>query len=114
MQKIAIPIDLDITNFRPVGTFVSPSKIEGDKLEGKETVRITKDPKIEAVDEPTFARLVGSTFKNGIIEVKVLSKLLADAPDFARGFIGVAFRIDESNAKFECLYIRPTNGRAEE
>ena len=43
----------------------------------------------------------------------MLSKLLADAPDFARGFIGVAFRIDENNAKFECLYIRPTNGRAE-
>lgn len=37
---------------------------------------------------------------------------MADAPDFARGFIGVAFRIDERNAQFECLYIRPTNGRA--
>ncbi len=44
----------------------------------------------------------------------MLSKLLEDAPDFARGFIGIAFRIDESNAKFECIYIRPTNGRAEE
>jgi hypothetical protein len=39
---------------------------------------------------------------------------LEDAPDFARGFIGIAFRIDESNSNFECIYIRPTNGRAED
>jgi hypothetical protein len=103
------PIGMEIANFCPVNTFVT-----FDKIEGKETVRVTKDPKVEAVDEPTFARLVGSDFSNGVIEVNVLSRLLEDAPDFARGFIGVAFRIDESNAKFECIYIRPTNGRADD
>jgi hypothetical protein len=46
--------------------------------------------------------------------VRVLSRLLTDAPDFARGFIGVAFRISDDNAQFECIYIRPTNGRAEQ
>jgi hypothetical protein len=85
-----------------------------DKIEEKETIRVTKDPKVTDVDEATFARLIDSDFKNGIIEVKVLSRLLEDAPDFARGFIGVAFRINESNSKFECIYIRPTNGRAED
>jgi hypothetical protein len=77
-------------------------------------VRVAKDPKIQAVDEPTFARLIDSDFKNGIIQVTVLSRLLEDAPDFARGFIGVAFRIDETNSKFEGIYIRPTNGRADD
>lgn len=109
MQKSTIPIGVDLANFQPVNTFVSL-----EKLDGKEAIRVTKDPKIEAVDEPTFARLVGFPFKNGIIEVKVQSKLLPDAPDFARGFIGVAFRIDENNTNFECVYIRPTNGRAED
>ena len=52
-------------------------------------VRVTKDPKFEAVDEPTYAGLVVSDFKNGSIEVSVLSKLLADALDHARGFIGL-------------------------
>jgi hypothetical protein len=99
----------EIANFRPVNTFINT-----DEIEGKETIRVTKDPKVTAVDEATFAKLINSDFKNGIIEVKVLSKLLEDAPDFARGFIGIAFRIDESNAKFECIYIRPTNGRAED
>lgn len=109
MQKITIPIGTELVNFHPINTFASM-----EKLADKETIRITKDPKIEAVDEPTFARLVGSNFKDGIIEVKVLSRLLPDAPAFARGFIGVAFRIDDSNTKFECMYIRPTNGRVED
>ena len=100
---------MEIADFRPVNTF-----IDADKIEGKKTIRVTKDPKVKAVDEATFARLVESDFRNGIIEVKVLSKLLQDAPDFARGFIGIAFRIDVSNSKFECIYIRPTNGRAED
>ncbi|MBI5957215.1 MAG: hypothetical protein HY866_00675 [Chloroflexi bacterium] len=102
-------ISVEIAKLRPINTFVT-----ADKIEGKETVRVTKDPKVKAFDEATFAKLVESDFRNGIIEVTVLSRLLEDAPDFARGFIGVAFRIDESNAKFECLYIRPTNGRAED
>ena len=100
---------MEIANFRPVNTFINAVEIEGN-----ETIRVTKDPKITEFDEATFAKLIDSAFKNGIIEVNVLSKLLEDAPDFARGFIGIAFRIDESNAKFECIYIRPTNGRAEE
>jgi len=100
---------MEIINFRPVNTFTSTGKIEGE-----DTIRVTKDPKVTDVDEATFARLIDSDFQNGIIEVKVLSRLLENAPDFARGFIGVAFRIEESNSKFECIYIRPTNGRAED
>jgi len=85
-----------------------------EKIEGKEVIRARKDLKIEAFDEPTFIRLPESEFRNGVIEVSVMSKLLADAPEYARGFIGVAFRIDEHNSRFECIYLRPTNGRTED
>lgn len=68
----------------------------------------------ETVDEPTFVRLQGLTFKEGTIEVKVLSRLLPNAPDFARGFIGIAFHINERNSEFEGIYIRPTNGRTDD
>ena len=80
-------------------------------IDGLEALRVAKDPRIEAVDEPTYARLVDSEFSNGTIEVLVMSRLLADAPEFARGFIGVAFRADDNNSRFEGIYIRPTNGR---
>jgi len=58
--------------------------------------------------------LKGIEFKNGTIEVRELSRLLSTAPPTARGFIGIAFRIKEDNSKFECIYIRPTNGRADD
>lgn len=100
---------MELARFRPVNTFINAVT-----LDGKQTIQVTKDPAITEVDEPTFARLVHSDFRNGSIEVLVLSKLLENAPDFARGFIGVAFRIDEINSRFEGIYIRPTNGRAED
>jgi len=83
-----------------------------EKVMGKEAVRVIKDSSIKEVDEPTFVKLKGIQFKNGTIEVQVLSKLLPNAPELARGFIGIAFRINDSNSKFEGIYIRPTNGRA--
>ncbi len=82
-----------------------------EKLMNNEVVKVIKDPSIQEVDEPTFVKIKGTDFKNGTIEVKVLSRLLKDAPDFARGFIGVAFRINDSNTKYESIYIRPVNAR---
>lgn len=38
---------------------------------------------------------------------------MPDALEFARGFLGIAFRIDENSEHFEALYIRPMNGRNE-
>jgi len=85
-----------------------------DKFMGKEVVKVIKDSTIDQPDAPTFTKLKGVIFKNGTIEVKVLSKLLPNAPQTARGFIGIAFRINDSVSKFESIYIRPTNGRANE
>ncbi len=85
-----------------------------EKLGDKEMIRVVKDSTVKKSDEPTYIKIRGIHFKNGTIEVKVLSKLLKNAPEFARGFIGVAFRINDSNTKFECIYIRPTNGRVED
>ena len=42
----------------------------------------------------------------------ILSKLLKNAPESARGFIGVAFRINNDNSSYESIYIRPTNDRS--
>jgi hypothetical protein len=85
-----------------------------EKLNGKKVVKVIKDSTVKAVDEPTFAKLKDIDFKDGTIEVKVLSRLLKTAPAFARGFIGVAFRINDRNSKFEAIYLRPTNGRTDD
>lgn len=102
-------VNLNKSNLEPVQVSMSV-----EKLTGKDVVKVIKDASIKEVDQPTFVKISGTNFHNGTIEVSVLSKLLPDAPEFARGFIGVAFRINDDNSKFENIYIRPTNGRADD
>lgn len=85
--------------------------ISNEVIDNEKVLRVIKSGKINEYDENTYAKLVDSSFHNGIIEVKMLSRLLKEAPDFARGFIGIAYRIHEDNTKFESFYVRPTNGR---
>lgn len=85
-----------------------------ERMMGKEALKVVKDSTIQKVDEPTFVKINGINFTNGTIEVKVLSRLLKNASALARGFIGVAFRVDATNSTYECIYIRPTNGRADD
>ena len=85
-----------------------------ETFKGKRVVKVIKDSTVKTFDEPTFVKLKGFEFQDGEIEVNVYSKLLKNAPEFARGFIGVAFRISEDNSNFECIYIRPSNGRADD
>lgn len=73
---------------------------------------VIKTQKLYEFDENTYVKLIECDFHNGTIEVQVLSQLLPDAPDFARGFIGLAFRINDDDSAFESFYIRPTNGQS--
>lgn len=100
-------IRLDTGRLEAVQVFMSI-----EKLMGSEVVKVIKDSTVKEVDEPTFVKIKAVDFSNGIIEVKVLSRLLKNASETARGFIGLAFRINDDNTKFENIYIRPTNGRA--
>ncbi len=98
--------DLNKENFTAVHT-----AIENVELDDEKVLRVVKAEKIMEFDENTYAKLNNVCFHNGTIEVKMLSRLLPDAPDFARGFIGIAYRINDDDTKFESYYVRPTNGR---
>jgi len=106
MNLQAQSIEFEKYQLEPVGVLSSKSTVMG-----KAALMVVKDSTVKESDEPTYARIKGVDFKNGTIEVKVLSRLLKNAPEFARGFIGIAFHINENNSKFESIYIRPTNGR---
>jgi hypothetical protein len=64
--------------------------------------------------EAKFVKLTDVNFKNGIIEAMIAGKPSGGASSQARGFVGIAFRINDDNTKFEAFYLRPTNGRAED
>jgi hypothetical protein len=100
---------------------MSPQNLEANqvhlafvKMEGQEVVKVEADTTIKGTDEATIVKIKDIDFKNGVVEVKVLSRLITNAPAFARGFIGIAFRIGKKNEQFESIYIRPTNGRADD
>ncbi|MTD40063.1 hypothetical protein GIX45_15890 [Erwinia sp. CPCC 100877] len=90
------------------------TKVERTEIDNYQVVKVTKKDKLMDFDENTYAKLLDFSFHNGTIEVKMLSQLLPDAPDFARGFIGIAFRISEDDTSFESFYVRPTNGRIDD
>ena len=84
-------------------------------IDGRKAVRVSRDTASRGADMPTYVRLNNTdNFRNGTIEVMLLSRLLPTADANARGFIGLAFRISKDNSRFESIYIRPTNGRAED
>jgi hypothetical protein len=60
----------------------------------------------------TIAVLPGVDFRDGVIEADIAGIPRAGADTSARGFVGIAFRVDSSGDHSAGFYIRPTNGRA--
>lgn len=89
---------------------------EAVRYGGSEALEVRQTGPYRGFDTDTFAFVPELDFHDGTIEVDVAGSLLADAPRDARGFIGIAFRIDAESGGFasEGFYIRPTNGRAED
>ena len=61
-----------------------------------------------------MAMLNSQYFRNGIIEVDVAGRRGPYAVADDRGFIGMAFRVSNDRARYEYIYLRPDNGRAED
>jgi hypothetical protein len=85
-------------------------KAEAVNYAGKPAVRLDGLP--EAANGDSYAVLKGSHFHNGTIEVELAGKPAANAGPGARGFIGMAFRVEGN--RYEFIYLRPTNGRADD
>lgn len=80
-------------------------------LNGAKSLKVVKNSAVNGSDQPTFVKIKGINFRNGTIQAKLMSTIANDAPVWARGFIGIAFRINDDNSKFECIYLRPRNAR---
>lgn len=67
----------------------------------------------DAANAASYAVIKGASFLNGIIDVDLAGQPSAGAGGGARGFIGIAFRL-QGNGSYEYIYLRPTNGRADD
>ena len=94
-------------------------------LEGKKGLRVTisedamsrmqrMTPEERSQIEP-LAMIEGLDFSNGVISVELAGAPAATgAPEGARGFVGIAFRLQQNLTTYDAFYLRPTNGRADD
>jgi hypothetical protein len=61
-----------------------------------------------------LAIVENSNFTNGVIEAEIAGAPAPDAPEGARGFVGIAFRVGPDLQTYDAFYLRPTNGRADD
>jgi hypothetical protein len=90
-------------------------KVEQATYKGKPAIRVTDamEPNAEG-NEDRVAVLTNTSFRDGTIEVEVAGQPGPGAFEAARGFVGIAFRVAPDISGFECFYLRPTNGRADD
>jgi len=84
---------------------------------GKRAVRLLDSSAQPVVTQPkkeAIAILKDSNFKDGTIEAEIAGAPRVGAPDNIRGFVGIAFRSQDVGSRFECFYVRFTNGRSDD
>ena len=78
---------------------------------GRSAVQLIAAP--DAPNGDSYAIVQDSSFRDGTIEVDLAGQPAAGAGGGARGFIGVAFRL-QADGRYEYIYLRPTNSRADD
>ena len=91
-------------------------KAEPATWRGRAALRLLDEPGAPRTQAGDHAMVVlaDSDFEDGTIEADFAAAPRAGAADSARGFAGIAFRIQPDGARFECIYVRPTNARADD
>ena len=79
---------------------------------GHPAMRVEDSGEPDPDDARRLAVVRGSSFQDGVIEVDLSGDTAPDAPREHRGFVGIAFRVSPDSSHFECLYLRPKNGRS--
>ncbi len=85
-------------------------KVEPVDYQGKRAIKVVEDGSV--ANGEAYAVVKNAEFHNGTIELELAGRPGAGANPAARGFIGIAFRLRDG--KFEYIYLRPTNGRADD
>jgi len=62
----------------------------------------------------TMAVIEATDFTSGVIEAEIAGEPASGAAEGARGFVGIAFRLQQDMRTYDAFYLRPTNGRADD
>jgi hypothetical protein len=107
LALVAVPLTAQRVE-RLVGKSVS---IAETSYSGRSAVQVIARP--DAANASSYALIKDLSFRDGVIEVDLAGQPAAGAAAGARGFIGMAFRV-QGDGHYEYIYLRPTNGRADD
>ena len=71
-------------------------------------------PREDRSPRETLALVEGTDFSDGVIEAEIAGAPAAGTAEGARGFVGIAFRVQPDARTYDAFYLRPTNGRADD
>ncbi len=82
--------------------------------QGRDAIKVAVDPDHKSIEEGgcdncTYLLVDNAPFSNGVIEIDLAGKPADGAPAWARGFVGVVFRVNEDKSNYEGFYLRPMN-----
>ena len=106
----SVNIHLDSLN----GLDVVDGKAEIATYRGRRALHLAPSPDHQLDEDSMLAIVTATDFKDGTIAVEVAGAPRAEAAADSRGFIGVLFRTQGHGARGENIYLRPTNGRADD
>jgi hypothetical protein len=83
-------------------------------LDGRRGLRVTLDSRTAQPDAEQLVVIEGLEFSSGVIEAEIAGTPASGSGQGARGFVGIAFRLQPDMKTYDAFYLRPTNGRAED
>lgn len=121
-QSFKLPLDsldrLEVQSVQENGVDPVKTKAELATYRGRRAVHVVNIDGLAATGASAGAQAIAvvktSVFKDGTIEADIVGMPREGAPSDTRGFIGIAFRVQDSGKRYECFYLRFTNGRADD
>jgi hypothetical protein len=109
---------LEVKSVKEDGVDPVRTKADVATYRGRRAVRIVNDDGLTITGTPAGAQAIAivktSEFKDGTIEADVVGLPREGAPATTRGFVGIAFHVLDQGSRYESIYLRMTNGRADD
>jgi len=120
MQALSLPLNsmdgLEVQGINDIGADTVKIQTDVASYRGRRAVKIVNDdgPAGTVSGGQVLAIVKTSDFKDGTIEAEIAGFPRQGAKPSTRGFIGIAFRVQDRGSRYEAFYLRMTNGRTED
>jgi hypothetical protein len=109
MGPAAVAQEIAVTNLSTLD--LKYAQAEATTYHGEQALKLTEK---ESDQMAVLAVVKNLIFRNGTIDIDVSGAPARGTFEAARGFIGLAFRMQSDRVHYEAFYVRPTNGRADD